>query len=250
MAGFGTKEAGALLQWWQQAGVDTAVSLHAPSWRSLAALKEMARADGTVAIDRPATPPRETPAVSAAATSPRAPEPASALASDPLPEAADAIPAWLERRSQRLDARHVSAELKPEAPLVILVARPLDGETGIGTANSRLFGAMLKAIDCEDAALLFFDPAFLDGQSARAPIDADLVTAARRLIAEAKPQRLLVFGDAASRALFDAPVVRARGKLHRVEGIPAVATFHPRYLRDRPADKRFAWEDMLILLGA
>ncbi|MEN3971449.1 hypothetical protein WJS89_02050 [Sphingomicrobium sp. XHP0235] len=244
MAGFGAKEAGALLQWWQQSGVDTAISSNAPSWRSLAALKERARADAPVVTDTPEGMPEEKAAVS---VSPRS---ADAPAIEPLPDATEAIPAWLERRSNRLGARHVSAELTHQAPLVIIVARPLDGETGVGADNIQLFDAMLKAIDCAGAATLFLDPAFLEGQSARAPLEADLVTAARGLLRDAKPQRLLVFGDGASRALFDAPIAKARGKLHRVEGIPAVATFHPRGLRDRPADKRFAWQDMLILMGA
>jgi DNA polymerase len=65
----------------------------------------------------------------------------------------------------------------------------------------------------------------------------------------AKPERLLLFGDAPARALLGEPLARARGRVHRIEGIRTVATFHPRWLLQRPSDKALAWRDLLLLIS-
>jgi uracil-DNA glycosylase family 4 len=72
---------------------------------------------------------------------------------------------------------------------------------------------------------------------------------ARKHIGLAKPQRLLLFGDAPARALLGEPLVRARGRVHRIEGVRTVATFHPRWLLQRPSDKALAWRDLLLLMS-
>jgi DNA polymerase len=72
---------------------------------------------------------------------------------------------------------------------------------------------------------------------------------ARDHIRHAKPQRLLLFGDAPARALTGHPLASARGKIHRIEGARAVATFHPRWLLQRPSDKALAWQDLLLLMS-
>jgi uracil-DNA glycosylase len=72
---------------------------------------------------------------------------------------------------------------------------------------------------------------------------------AREHVRLAKPERLLLFGDAPSRALLGEPLARARGRVHRIEGIRTVATFHPRWLLQRPSDKALAWRDLLLLMS-
>jgi DNA polymerase len=71
----------------------------------------------------------------------------------------------------------------------------------------------------------------------------------REQIALAAPKRLLLLGDGPARALAGQPLVHARGRIHRIGGIPAVATFHPRWLLERPADKAHAWRDLLLLMS-
>jgi DNA polymerase len=81
--------------------------------------------------------------------------------------------------------------------------------------------------------------------------DADLeacAAIARRHISLARPQRLLLFGDAPSRALLGKPLLATRGRAHKVEGVRTVATFHPRQLLKRPSDKALAWRDLLLLM--
>jgi len=72
---------------------------------------------------------------------------------------------------------------------------------------------------------------------------------ARDHIRMAKPERLLLFGDAPARALLGEPLARARGHVHRTEGVRTVATFHPRWLLQRPSDKALAWRDLLLLMS-
>ncbi len=72
---------------------------------------------------------------------------------------------------------------------------------------------------------------------------------ARDHIRAAKPERLILFGDAPSRALLGEPLARARGRVHRIEGVRTVATFHPRWLLQRPSDKALAWRDLILLMS-
>ena len=82
------------------------------------------------------------------------------------------------------------------------------------------------------------------------PFDpAECAEIAVRHIGLAKPKRLLLFGDGPCKALLGEPLTRARGRVHRIEGIRAVATFHPRWLLQRPSDKALAWRDLLLLMS-
>jgi DNA polymerase len=71
---------------------------------------------------------------------------------------------------------------------------------------------------------------------------------ARRHIALARPKRLLLLGDGPCAALLGKRLVGARGHVHKIEGVRAVATFHPRHLINRPLDKSLAWKDLLLLM--
>ena len=71
----------------------------------------------------------------------------------------------------------------------------------------------------------------------------------REHIALVAPKRLLLLGDGPARALLGQSVVQARGRIHRIEHVPAVATFHPRQLLNRPADKSHSWQDLLLLMS-
>ena len=58
-----------------------------------------------------------------------------------------------------------------------------------------------------------------------------------------------LLGDAAAKALTGQPLGSARGRVHRIEGVRAVATFHPRWLLQRPSDKALAWKDLQLLMS-
>ena len=72
---------------------------------------------------------------------------------------------------------------------------------------------------------------------------------ARDHVRLARPERLILFGDAPARALLDEPLARARGRIHKVEGVRTIATFNPRWLLQRPSDKALAWRDLLLLMS-
>jgi DNA polymerase len=55
-------------------------------------------------------------------------------------------------------------------------------------------------------------------------------------------------GDGPALALLGKRLVQARGHVHKIEGVRAVATFHPRQLMNRPSDKALAWKDLLLLM--
>jgi DNA polymerase len=71
---------------------------------------------------------------------------------------------------------------------------------------------------------------------------------ARRHIQLARPKRLLLLGDGPAQALLGKPLAQARGHVHKIEGVRAVATFHPRHLINQPSNKSLAWKDLLLLM--
>jgi len=62
------------------------------------------------------------------------------------------------------------------------------------------------------------------------------------------PKALLLFGDAASKALLGAPIAEARGKWHELATqagkIRTLVTIRPEKLDRQPGLKKFAWEDL------
>ena len=55
-------------------------------------------------------------------------------------------------------------------------------------------------------------------------------------------------GAAALSSLLGKPLPQARGHVHKVEGVRAVVTFHPRQLINQPSSKSLAWKDLLLLM--
>lgn len=62
------------------------------------------------------------------------------------------------------------------------------------------------------------------------------------------PRLILAVGRVAAQNLLgtDAPTGRLRGRVHEVEGVPVVVTYHPAYLLRSPGEKRKAWEDLQL----
>ena len=70
-----------------------------------------------------------------------------------------------------------------------------------------------------------------------------------RHIALARPKALLLLGNSAMKTLYrtDRGITAMRGQWHEVEGIPAIASFHPAALLRNGLHKRSVWEDLLML---
>ncbi|WP_265570722.1 uracil-DNA glycosylase family protein [Sphingomicrobium nitratireducens] len=238
MSGAGIDQAGAaaLLAWWRDAGVDVAVRENAPAWTDL--------------IPATASPVPQ-PAPSAAPVAEKAddaPRPAVRL-----PETLAEWPHWIEAECTARGARAVLPQGIEGAPVMMLGDRPdradlADGRPMGGAAGAmaeRMLGAL--GLDPQAAYWALLDHGHVPGERLKNGEIEKLAPLARLHIGHAAPRRLILFGDAAARALTDKPLAKARGVLHHVEGIPAVATFHPRWLLERPQDKRLAWDDLLLL---
>lgn len=218
-------EAASLLSWWLDAGVDTPISEQPRDW-----LKPSAA---------PITPTIEAPAPTA------------------LPETLEAFQAWLPTAPglpfDQPGARRILPHGPAEAEVMLVSEFPAreDASDGrpIGGTAWQLMVRMLAAIGVgEDTAYSASLACFhLPG----AKLDADALERCAELmrhhVALVQPRRLLLLGDAPARAFTGHPLAAARGKVHRIEGVRAVATFHPRYLLARPADKALAWRDLLLL---
>lgn len=218
------------LDWWREAGVDVLVEDTPRDWFA------------KVASPSPAAP--------------AAPE-ASAL----LPDSWDAFLAW--RASEHAPEAQwvgpgVLASGPADAAVMVLADVPdrddcaagklLTGEPG------RLFDRMLQAIGLTREAVHLVSVCSkrpVSGRVSRAD-EARLGEVARRHVELVAPKRLLVMGDAASRAVLGTNVLQARGRPHEIShkrgtsGV--VASFHPRFLLEHPGRKREAWVDLQLLI--
>ncbi len=170
-----------------------------------------------------------------------------------------AFQAWLATRSGLPMDRPGAIRVAPHGPegakLMLLTDLPAredaaDGKP-IGGEAWALASRMLAAIGIEPErclcrlARLLPLPRRADSTASSSACAA----IARDHIRLAKPERLILFGDAPSRALLGEPLARARGHVHRIEGVRTIATFHPRWLLQRPSDKALAWRDLLLLMS-
>lgn len=228
-----SREAASALEWWRDAGVDVLVDEAPRDW--LAATPDPAPADSTQATTpaAPAALPTEIPAFLAWRTGPDAPE--------------------AEWRTPPIAPAGAT-----DSPLMVLVDCPEreDREALLTGPAGRLFDRMLAAIghsraDIHLAAVATVRP--LAGRMPRA-IEQRLGEIARHHVALAAPKRLLVLGNAASRAALSTELAEARGGLRALnhtngKTTGVVATYHPRFLLERPAAKAEAWRDLQLLIG-
>ena len=220
------------LDWWQLAGVDTAIDEAPRDW--LARFSQVA----------PVTP-----------------------VAPALAEAATALPADLAAMRRALSALDIPGagderllpEGDPASGLMLIVDMPepedaLEGRLLAGAAG-RLLERMLGAIGRDRASIYL--ASLLPARPAGGQIDLDTAGPAIRLaahhVALAAPRAVLLCGDCACRALLGIGMGTARGRLHNLNHggaiFPAIATFHPRNLLEHPMQKAGAWKDLQLLLG-
>ena len=222
-------EAASVLGWWIEAGVDVAIQEQPRAWLGAAAA--------------PTTEPHAI----------AAPEP-----SPEIPADLEAFRGWLGQATSIPLAKTGSRRVLPtglEAAEVMLLAdmpTPEDVAEGqpIGGEAWALTERMLAAIGLtSEQAYVASLSCFHSPGTRLSGEDLEACAAiARRHIALAKPKRLLLLGDSPNRALLGKPLTAARGHVHKVEGVRTVATFHPRFLLDRPSNKALAWRDLLLLM--
>lgn len=224
---------GSALDWWQEAGVDTLVDDDPRDW--LAPLPVAAPVS-----------------LAAEATAPVAAMP------DTL---ADFIAWRMGDMVPEVDWRGISiaASGPPDARIMVLVDCPdkEDGDAGtlLSGAAGQLFDRMLAAIGLDRSAV------HLAAVCARRPVagrmpretEARLSEISRHHIGLVAPERLLLLGNAASRAILGAEMPTTRGSLHgfkhKTGKTGVVASFHPRFLLEKPVAKAEAWKDLQLLMG-
>lgn len=222
------------LEWWRDAGVDAAVEDAPCDWFAKASPLSLAPSPAPVG------------------------EPEDAAL---LPENWDDFLAWRNGRhapeASWLGAG-VLASGPADATVMALSDVPdrddcergllLSGEAG------RLFDRMLAAIGLSResvhlASVCAKRPA--GGRVSRSDQER-LGEVARRHVELVSPERLLLMGDAASRAVLGTEALRARGRVHVIKHrsgrTEVVASFHPRFLLANPGRKREAWIDLQMLI--
>jgi uracil-DNA glycosylase family 4 len=227
----GVAEARSALSWWLESGVDAAVQEEPRDW-----FAPVPRPHAKISL-----------------------EPASAPnISQPTHETLAELQRWLASSTQLPLASSTARRIMPQGPenaaIMLLSEAPTleDFASGqpIGGEPWELARRMLAAIGISDeqaysATLSCFHVPGSRMSSAEREACAEI---ARRHIQLAQPKRLLLFGDGPAQALLGKPLPLARGHVHKIEGVRAVVTFHPRHLINRPLDKSLAWKDLLLLM--
>jgi uracil-DNA glycosylase len=121
--------------------------------------------------------------------------------------------------------------------------------------EGQLFNRMLAAIGLtrDDCYLGFAVPWRVPGNGAPSSRQSAICKPfIERQIELARPEFLVLSGNGVSRLLFGTTetILQVRGQWRSVRTsggmeFPAIATLQPRYLLDQPAQKRFAWSDLL-----
>ncbi len=237
------KGAASTLGWWHEAGVEWLTVEQPRNWLALPA-------------ERAANPPGAD--VSRRDASPVAPATPAALR---LPETLTAFAPWRlsdDAPDAALSGERIGAAGAATAPLMVVIDTPGREDAVVGQLLSgpagRLFERMMAAIGLSRDDIYLVPMCVVRPAAARlAPeMEEALGAVLRHHVGLVAPPRLLIMANAPSRALLGTDIAAARGCLRVVNHAGgqsgAVATFHPRFLVERPAAKAEAWKDLQLLL--
>ena len=234
-------EAMSLLAWWVEAGVDMAVQDEPRDWRARKA--PVPPSDEAESNQQPT------------GTAPQA----LPQATRQRPATLEAFHAWLAESADLPLFRAGAARALPHGPanaeIMLLTGSPAPEDTAegkpIGGDAWALTTRMLRAIGlAPDEAYIAALTCFSAGGTRFSDADTEACRdTVLQQIALAAPKRLLLLGDQPSKLLLGRPMASARGKLHRIAGIPAAVTFPPRQLLQNNGHKALAWADLLLIMG-
>ncbi|WP_343526805.1 uracil-DNA glycosylase [Sphingomonas sp.] len=240
--------AASVLDWWHDAGVDLLVEDEPRDWKAAEPARPAAFAPAGLA--QPSSTPTSVPVGPAIAPSTL------------LPDTLEAFLAWrLSDAAPEADWDGVSltATGPANAPLMVLVDCPDrdDGEAGqiLSGACGRLFDRMLAAIGQSRETVHLAAVCARRPLAGRAPagLEARLAEIALHHVGLIAPRALLLLGNAASRAVLGTELTSARGHSHAVDHKSgqsrAVASFHPRFLIEKPMAKAESWRDLQRVMG-
>ena len=229
----GIAEARSALGWWLEAGVDIAVQEEPRDWLKPAPQRLLIKT-----------------------TAEAAPPPQNLV--QPTHQTLNELQDWLASSTQLPLASATARRILPQGPenaaIMLLSDAPTleDFAAGqpIGGDAWDLAKRMLAAIKIpvEDAYSASLSCLHVPGSKMSSADREACAEIARQHIRLAKPKRLLLFGDGPAQALLGKPLPLARGHVHKIEGVRAVVTFHPRQLINQPSNKSLAWKDLLLLM--
>jgi uracil-DNA glycosylase family 4 len=228
--------AASAISWWQEAGVDFLIDEEPRNWLAGPAIVA-ATAAAVVAVAAPVA----------------------------LPETADGFATWragADVPEASWHGRGIVAQGDPAASIMVLIDMPEreDAESGVllSGAAGRLFDRMLAAIGRTRETIYL--AAVCTKRPAAGRVAPEMETRLHELaqhhVALTGAKRVLLMGNAPSRALLGADAARMRGSLQSINlkagtvavDIEAVASFHPRFLLEKPAAKAEAWKDLQMLI--
>jgi len=263
-----------LIQWWEQAGVDTApIPAGTAQARSGAAEPAQRRpSSGPGAGSRsgsgdspspasPASPPRATAAAArAAGYGGAAGQDAQEIAAKctTLDDLKAAVEAFDGCALKATATKAAFARGNPQARVMVIgdapgreedrVGQPFVGETG------QLLDRMLAAIGLDETSAYLTNIVFWRPPGNRKPTDTEIEACrpfTERHIELAKPGFILLAGGISAQTLLRqrGGITQMRGKWTELKAgemtIPALPIFHPSFLIRRPQEKTKAWTDLL-----
>jgi DNA polymerase len=153
------------------------------------------------------------------------------------------------------------ADGNPESRLVLIGEAPgaeedRQGKPFVG-ASGKLLDRMLATIGHDRGSVYITNVIYWRPPGNRSPTQAEIAACQpflERQIALLRPALIVFVGGIAARALLGVKegVTKLRGRPFRYVdqdggSIPAMVMFHPAYLLRQPAQKRFAWRDLLAI---
>jgi uracil-DNA glycosylase len=126
------------------------------------------------------------------------------------------------------------------------------GEPFVGRAGM-LLNSMLRAAGFERREVYIANVLKCRPPHNRDPSDEEAgrcLPYLRRQIELVSPEVILCVGRIAAQRLLgtELPLARLRGRVHDLDGLPVVVTYHPAYLLRSPGEKPKSWEDLKIAL--
>ena len=247
-----------LLRFYAESGIDFPLSDDAPNRFEAepAPAAKAARHDAPQPAQPPTAPPRLPAIPDAEAVALAGEVAAQAETLDDLRKAVEAF----EGCNLKLTARSTIFEGgRRGAPVMAIQDAPGRDDDASGEAltgpEGQLFDRMLAAIgrSRDDCYLGFAVPWRVPGNAAPSPLNAAICRPfIERQIELARPDFLVLLGNGAARILLgaSADILKLRGEWRSVKtqsglDVPAIATLQPRYLLEQPAQKRYAWADLL-----
>jgi len=118
----------------------------------------------------------------------------------------------------------------------------------VGTAG-QLLTEMLRAIDLDREQVFITNVVKCRPPDNREPKPLEIETCKAYLLRQhalINPKIILALGHVAAQALLntDEPIANLRGKIHALNDVPVVVTYHPAYLLRSSLDKHKAWKDL------